>query len=398
MTPATPSQLIGFPQGATSSRPDLALPTPLPKRPKGRWFVGGLLLTVVAVAGYNVWDSYFRYQAYGVVTGRQIDVSPPWEGALWYVHVRDGDKVRQGQLLVSVENVELQQRHAQLGDDLRVAQANLEAECARLKWQAAYNLDQGRGARVLYYEAWGTLLREQARVEDYRTQLRRAEVLHQERAVSQADVEQLGFALKGQTEMVAKLKEALPELAARADQADGLLKKGSRLGSGLEDNGADQLKPFFVRIEALQAERARVQERLEKGQVRAPVNGLVVKVRHFAGEHVKPGEPVVTLLEEGSLEVVLYMPQNASNALTPDDEVRVGLEPYREALSCRVVRADDEFEAAPEQLRRHYREGQRLLPVHLRPDGEQERWMALRIGGVVKLSYFGPKTAGASRD
>jgi multidrug resistance efflux pump len=399
MTLATPSQVIGFAQGAANGRPDApARPTPLPKRPKGRWFVGGILLAIIGVAGYSVWNSFFRYQAYGTVTGHEIQVSPPWDGVLRFVHVHEGDTVRQGQLLLTVENVELQQRHAQLGDELRVAQANLDAECARLKWQAAFNLDQGRGAKVVYFEAWGNLLREQARLDDLRSQLRRAELLHLERAVSQGDVEQLGFAVKGQSDLVAKLKEALPELATRADQADVLLKKASKLSAGFEDNGYDQLKPFFARIESLQADRARIQERLDQGQVRAPANGLVVKVRHFTGEHCKPGEPIVSLLEEGSLEVVLYLPQDSSTILAQDAEVKLVLDPYPEPLTCRVQRLGDEFEPAPEHLKRHYREGQRLLPVHLRPGDESARWMALRLGGIVKLTYFPAKTLEAPSD
>jgi hypothetical protein len=137
---------------------------------------------------------------------------------------------------------------------------------------------------------------------------------------------------------------------------------------------------------------------LDQGQVRAPANGLVVKVRHFTGEQCKPGEPIVSLLEEGSLEVVLYLPQDSSTVLAPDAEVKLILDPYPEPLTCRVQRLGEEFEPAPEHLKRHYREGQRLLPVHLRPGDESARWMALRLGGVVKLSYLRAKTLEAPSD
>jgi HlyD family secretion protein len=363
----------------------------LPKRPKGRWFVVVLLVSICAYAFYTVWTSFFRYQAHGTIEGHLIQVSPPWDGALQYLQVHEGDTVRQGQLLFAVDSIELRHRHAQLQGELRVAQASLAAESAKLKWQSAFNLDQGRGAKAAYYETWGNLLREEAVLDELRTQLRRAERLRPSRAISDQEWDQLRSSIRGQLGKLDKLKEVLAEHKQRAEQADALLKKGPDPSTGLEDTGLDQLRPFAARIEALQGEVSRVQDRLDAGQVRAPANGLVVKVLRFAGERCKQGEPIVSLLEEGSLRVVLYMPQRSSTLLAPGYEVKLTLDPYPQPLPCHVQRLGDQFEPAPEHIKRHYREGQRLLPVHLQPSKEATQWMALRVGGVVKLSYLRPQ-------
>jgi HlyD family secretion protein len=397
MISTNPIQPLGFPLAGSPRNSDpVTRPTPLPRRPKGRWFIGIILVLFCGIIVYTVWGSFFRYQAYGTVTGHLIQVSPPCEGDLHYLQVREGDPVRQGQLLFSVDNIELRQRHAQLGDELRLAQATLEAESAKLKWQSAFGIDQGRGAMTTYYQAWGNLLREQARLDDLRSQLRRAETLWGSRAISQEELTQLRYATQGQTDLVAKLELTLPDLKQRADQAEALLKKGSKLSAGLEQTGYEQLKPHFSKMGALEAERARIQVRLDQGQVRAPANGLVIKVLRFAGERCKPGEPIVSLLEEGSLQIVMYLPQDSSTMLAADDEVKLTLEPYPEPLTCRVQRLGDQFEPAPEHIKRHYREGQRLLPVYLQPGSEATRWMALRIGGVVKLPYLRPGLFGGN--
>src|SRR5262245_6290656 len=105
--PNTPASL-GFPQLPSRHSPEpAARPTPLPKRPKGRWFVGLILLGFCGSAGYQVWQAYFRFQAYGTVTGRTVQVSSPWDGVVRYLHVRPGDKVRQGQLLLTLDNLAL---------------------------------------------------------------------------------------------------------------------------------------------------------------------------------------------------------------------------------------------------------------------------------------------------
>jgi HlyD family secretion protein len=390
-TPASP-QPLGFPAQFKAGRPDVPVvrPTPLPKRPKGRWFIGVILFGLSAFFGHSVWESFFRYRAYGTVDGRSIEVSPPWDGSVQYLHVREGDVVRQGQLLMTLENLEMRQRLLQLGDELRVAQATLESESAKLKWQFAYNMDQSQGAVATYYETLGNLLREQARLEDLKINLKRAESLSPLKAISREEYDQIRYAKEGQELRVAKLQEALGELKRRADQADALMKRKGTLGGGMADNGADQLKPNLVRIEAFQAERRRLQERLDQGLIRAPCNGLVLKVRRFAGERCKVAEPLLTVLEEGSVRIILYLPQDASALLAPGAEVPLTVEPYPELLACAVVRLGDQFEPAPENIKRHYREGQKLLPVILRPKEEWTRWMALRVGGVVKLSYHWP--------
>jgi multidrug resistance efflux pump len=291
---------------------------------------------------------------------------------------------------MTLENLEMRQRYLQLGDELRVAQATLEAESAKLKWQFAYSMDQSQGAVVAYYETLGNLLREQSRLEDLKINLKRAELLSPPKAISREEYDQIRYAKEGQEQRVAKLQEALGELKKRADQANVLMKKKGQLSTGMADNGADQLKPNLIRIEAIQAERNRLQERLDQGLIRAPCNGLVLKVRRFAGERCKVGEPLLTILEEGSVQIVVYLPQDASTLLAPGEDVNLVVEPYPELLGCTVVRLGDQFEPAPENIKRHYREGQKLLPVVLRPKEEWTRWMALRVGGVVKLSYRWP--------
>jgi multidrug resistance efflux pump len=376
-----------FPRSQAAQEAKIVVqPTPLPKRPKGRWFVGLILLTATTAAGHQIWDSFFRYQAYGTITGRVLQLSAPWDGSVRCLHVKEGQRVQQGDLLVTVENTELRHKYEQLGDDLRVAQSALDAEAARLKWQVSFNLDQSRGAVAQYYEALGQLLREQSDLEYLRGNRDRVEHLRTTHSVSDDDYAKAVSLAKGQEEKVAKLRTALEDLKKRADQVETLAKKGPE-GDGLKEAGYDQLKPYFTRLETLHAERARIRERLDEGQIRAPANGLVVKISRFAGESCKRSEPFISFLEDESLQVVLYVPQKAADSLTVDKDVNVIVDPYREPLECKVIRIGDEYESAPEHLKRYYSEGQKLLPVILQPKDECARWMALRTGGLVKLPY-----------
>ncbi len=126
---------------------------------------------------------------------------------------------------------------------------------------------------------------------------------------------------------------------------------------------------------------------MEQGEIRAPANGVVLKIAHFAGERCKAGDLLVKLLEESSLEIVLYVPQQSGDLFPEGTAVEMQVEPLSRPLSGAVVRCGETLEAAPEHLKRHYSEGQRLLPVYVRPGDNAERWLGLRVGTTARLPY-----------
>ena len=69
----------------------------------------------------------------------------------------------------------------------------------------------------------------------------------------------------------------------------------------------------------------------------APANGTVVKLQRSAGEYCKTAEPLVTILQEGTLQIVLYVRQDASAALALDQAVSVTVEPYPEPVAARAA-------------------------------------------------------------
>jgi multidrug resistance efflux pump len=383
-----PHPLLGFPRQATVQGPGpVPTPPPLPKRPKGRWFIGILLLAVCGFIGYKVWDSFFRYQAYGTVEGRIIQVSPPWDGVVKYLHVREGETVRQGQLLMTMDNLELRQRHGRLTDELRLAQATLEQDAAKLKWTAAFNSNQSQEGLAQFYETWGKLLQGETQLEAMRIEYRRALGLKSVNAISDKELIQLRLNAEGQEQLVKQLRIAVAELKKRVEQSNRLIKKANNLSAGLAETGFDQLKPDLVRIETIQAERARLQEQLDQGQIQAPANGVVVKGQRFAGEYCKLGDPLMTILVDGSLHVVLYMPQKASKLLAVGDTVDLSFDPSPTPVTFKVVRLGDRYEYPPDNIESFYWSKEKLLPIYLQPKDGPCQWMALRVGGVAKLAY-----------
>ena len=378
--PRSPSAPTVAPPNQTISRP-----IPLPKRPKGRWFIGVLLLGSCAYFGWQVYDGFFRYQAYGVVKGRILQLSPPWQGELTAFHVREGDTVRQGQPLLTMDNSDMRQRLSALGDELVSAQADLEAEAAKLKWQAAFHLDQSTSSQSRYYEMWGQLLHEQTSLEKLAGDLRMSERLFARRVIAPVELEHAQSDFKGQELKVQKLEIALEEAKKHARVGNILLARLGDLGESLSADGHDQLKPKYAKIEALKAERSRLEQNLAQGRLLAPSNGLVVKLHRFAGEHARSEDTLISFLEEGSMQVVLYVPQSRIDNFKEGSVQDMILEPYPERLQGKISRLGDQLEPAPEQIKRYYSAGQRLVLVYVQPSPETQRWMAFRVESVVKL-------------
>ncbi len=372
-------------QAAGPLAPQIMRPTPVPKPPKGKWLVSVLLIAFCSFCIFQSWTNFFRYRCHGTVAGRSIQVSPPCDGVVQFLNVREGDLVRQGQLLMILDNLELRQRQAQLGDELKMAQANLAAQVARLKWESASQVvDRQKLGVAEYYEAWGKLLQEEARLQELGASLSRGEDLARTRAIALEELDQIRYTQKGQSQKVEKLRTAVEQLKKRMEQSGSLLEQPS---GGVAEQGHDQLQPLLVKIETIQAEMIRHQERLALCKVHAGTNGRVVRIHRHAGEAAREGEPVLTVLEEGSLQMVLYLPQDSADLLAVEEEVEVTVEPARRPVAGRVVRIGDEYELAPENIKRHYRDGQKLLPVYLEPKDLDADWAALRVGGVVKLPY-----------
>lgn len=344
----------------------------------GRVLVALVMLTFTCGAIYGLWNAFFRYSAYGIVDGHLVEVVPPWSGDVRHVHVRSGERVTPGQLLVTMVNPELQQQLVRLEDELRIARATLSAESARLEWLRDADTDERQEATADYYEAWGNLLNERAQLKLAVTELARARELAEKKAISVQDVERATYIEAGQRDKVGQLEHAVAQLRQRAEAAPPS-----------SDRTKSQLEPHLLRIETLQSEISRCQEDLERGRIRASVSGTVIQRDYLPGDHVDEHQPVLQLLEEGSTEIVLYLPQSAAAEMRVGQHLQVVVPPAPEPVLCKVDRIGQRYQEVPKPIETHYRSNRLLLPIYLRPTGPSANDVTLRLGGIA----LAPRTA-----
>lgn len=326
---------------------------------------------------YSVWDTLLRYEAYGVVTGRTIDVSAPLDGVLRYVHVREGDIVNQNARLATVFDLECEQKLQRIADELRVADATLHAEMARIRWQSHVDDTEVTRSMADFFEASGLVCQESGTLDILRDQLQRSRLANEKNAVPASELETRTILERAHNEKLESLRQSLEVLRKRAEGV-----------AQVPRPGIEQMAPLVAKTDLLLNEVERIRQWIEQGDLKAPVNGTVLRRHHPAGECVRSHEPLFTVLEESSTEIEIYVPQSQTEQFKIGETLNIQIEPFNETVPCVVTMVGNEHRRPPEHIEIYYRANAMLLPVRLRPAGNWGNDPRLKIGAVARLPKF----------
>ena len=355
-------------------------PATPPKQPRGRLFVVTLVIAVLGLASHSAYDLLLRYSAYGVVAARSIQVPATTDGLVKFVHVQEGETVRQGQLLMTLYCPDLDRRVARMDDDLRLAQAKLQAAMSRLKWELSEREQKVEESFGDFYEKWGQARQEQARLLEMQQNLKHIEDLSAKKVATAQELQKARFDEQGQREKVEQIVTSLTAWKKRAEVArDGNVSR------------RDELLPLVAEIESIEREQRRLRGDQERQEIRSPVNGIVTRRHRFTGEGASYLQPLFTIVEEDSLHVELFVAQEKIKNFQIGDQIEVQLAPFWERLSCRVARFGNEQVVPPGQIERYYPARSSQVPLYLEPAEHSLKHRLIQVGAVVKLPYGIPR-------
>lgn len=349
---------------------------PMKKRGKGNGFLSLIFLSAFVALGYSVWSSLLQFQSYGVIEGRLISVAAPWDGSIYNWQVRDGEEVSQGQVLAVIKNIDMEHELETLGDELKMNQATLDAEISKVHFESQQRNEQSQKTVAEYHSTYGELLSEQEKLKELNAKFERTRRLLKTNNVSRSQYEEAFFRLAGQRKKIEQLAESVQVLKYRSQQSNDQA-----------DNGSPRLAPILARIELSKSKISRLRERIDKGKITSPVNGRVSKRHRLIGEAARSNEAVIDILEENSIQAVLYVPQKVVEDYEVGKGVEITLQPYSQKIQCTVDRFGDRYESAPDSIQRFYHINQALLPVYLTPNHDTQHLLAARVGGTVKRPY-----------
>lgn len=238
-------------------------------------------------------------------------------GRVTAVNAREGDAVTAGALLALVDGA--------LDEQARAAR-ELEARAA-----AAQATVVDKGARPEEIAATKAKIRAaQAAEALLKKQLERDRGLVAEAALPQARVDEL--------------ESQYARSIADREALESVLHEQQR-GARPEERAAAR-----ARADAAQATVALDDLRLERRELRAPADGLVLDRHVEPGEVVQPGAPVFTVADPGRLYAYVFVPQGKVSGIDVGDRASVRADGVPEALAGHVENVARRTEFTPRYL------------------------------------------------
>lgn len=350
----------------------------------------GLLLVG---SGLAVWYFFSRpaslsdgeLEVSGRIEGYETDVGAKIAGRVDSVAVREGDRVRRGQVIAQLDDAEVQ---AQLrGATARVATAQQQERQARLQIdvlesqvkEAQLNLRQSQGdaqGRIAQAEATvagaeAQLNEAQAQLSQARAELELASVdrnrfaqLVRQGAVTRQRFDQAQTNSKTAQATVRNREAAVNAARKQVNAAQGALVQAqtSDLNPAIRNTQLDalgkqlaqarsQLKAAQSEVASAQAVRQEIVAQIGYLRVVSPIDGVVTTRSVEPGEVVTNGQNLLTLLNLNSVYLRGYIPEGDIGKVRVGQQARVFLDSAPdEALGARVAAIDSQASFTPENI------------------------------------------------
>ncbi len=272
-----------------------------------------VLLALALVGGVYYWKKHGGLADLvltGIVTTDEVVVSSQVQGRLSQLGVKEGDVVKQGQLLAVI--LPLEQKadvsfytHTQKQSESQVVQAE-----ADLKYQEAQTANQTRQAEANLAAVEASVAEAEATLENARLDFKRNEALYGQGVVSAQAYDQSRTTFDADRAHVESLgKQVLAARAAVALAQSNAQQVAARRAT---------LEADLHQLAAVGAQKTKAEVQLGYTEIRAPIDGLVAERAALQGEVVNPGQPIVTLINPDNLWV------RADVEETYIDQIRLG--------------------------------------------------------------------------
>jgi HlyD family secretion protein len=234
------------------------------------------LLLVSLVLAACAGDDDTRLEASGTIEATDVTVSPLVTGPIVRLHVREGDRVRRGDVLARIDasDLELQREQLLAALDITRAQYELMRNGARSEDVAQAVAAERQAASALAQA---------------RDDLRRLE----------ASFDAGGIAEKSVADARSRV-----EIARRSHESAQLAVTRLRGGARSED-----LRAGRARERQAEAQLAVLEKKIDDCTVVAPADGVVTTVAAEEGEFAAAGAPLLTISKTSDVELTIYVPE-----------------------------------------------------------------------------------------
>ncbi|MGF7184807.1 multidrug efflux pump subunit AcrA (membrane-fusion protein) [Desulfitispora alkaliphila] len=277
--------------------------------------------------------------------GREIEVTFQVAGKIDQVHVREGELVESGQLLINLD---------QRDQGLRLERAMAGLEQAQNRLKQLQELEPSQKINLSQAQARVETLT--ITVDELQAEYERTVQLAQEGAVAPVELEMVENRLNSTQKELIKAKEQVE-----------LIKMGP---------GESQIENQRIAVRSAQIDVKEAQLNLERHQLTAPAAGVVMEKAARPGQQVSQGQQALVIAGGESISAEVEVPLEH-------------LDLWEQRTGAFITRGDQEVEARVVHISRNHTGGRNSVQVSLEVDS-QPKWLlgeyaeAIVRGGEVK--------------
>lgn len=362
------------------------------KRRFGRWLLRAVpavvWLAAVAFAIVLYQDLSYRGSLVGYAAHAPVTLAHPEPTTVRDVRVKLYDQVREGQVLLTLDDAPDRIQLAAIEADIRRLSSEIDAEQARLTmdsgWSSADVDDLSRrfavdreSAHIAYLEQLAVDASNRMALRGAKIELEFVEGLYETGQAAlvefndiRTEVESLEALVAGNEEVLTQQREAFEE----ADRRWSVFTKELDVSARFES----VLTPLRLAVDVRRRELEEIVLRIDRNTVRAPFEGQVTLLPAQSGLTLAAGMPLVAISPTTTQQVIAYVPEDRALSIRTGERVevrRVAAGASDRPFSGKLVSLSGAVDEAPLRFRRaptvpfwgrglvvELDEGQELLP------------------------------------
>ncbi len=339
-----------------------------------------ILVLALAAGAYYVYRQMNRPEPMvltGIVTTHEVNVSPLIQGRLDRLLVKEGDAVKAGDLLATIDPRELKADQSFYTHSQQAAAAQVQGDEAALSYQQALTRDQISQAEAALEAAEAQQKEALAELELNRANYERTESLYKKHVYSAQALDQARSSFEASQAHVESLRRQVEAGKAALGVAQA---NEHQIAVRL-----DEVRAGRRQLSAAAAQKSKADVRLGYAEVRAPISGIVAVLAVRQGEVVGVGQPIVTLIDPDDLWVRADVEETYADRIRPGDCLTVRLPSGTERTGTVFFRAVDADYATQRDVSRTKRDI-KTFEIRLRLDNkDRSLWPGLTAYVVLPL-------------
>ncbi len=234
-------------------------------------------------------------------------------GYIKSIHFKDNDIVKKGQLLITIDDVDLKTRVAQANAALENAKANLTS----VQSTSTASYENANASALTSFSVEQNINSAKARLNVAEANFHRIENMYNAKAATQAQYD------------VAKAD--LEVAKSQHESSVNLFKSSAAQSSGIRSQAEAQRAQITLAqamVKQREAELALAQTQLDHAQIVSPCDGIVTKRAVEEGQYITIAQPLCSAIDNTHLWVTANFKETQIKKIKPGQEVEVKLDAF----------------------------------------------------------------------